>query len=166
MARSNKKTPNALGNYINIVVADYIHVRAIYNLDKDFHPYPMPKKWWAEKIGSDPGYVVYAAVCGDTKITVGYVVTSYNDNPKVLRIERLLVAPNYRRYKVGTMLVLRVLADMPPVATNLVYLVPELDLPTHLFLRACGFRARLPIKANAFPMYENSNGIRFFYRGR
>lgn len=84
---------------------------------------------------------------------------------KAVQITRLLVAPDKRRAKIATRLMLSVKAAMPPMIDKLQFVVPELDLDTQLFLRRLEFKARLPLKANAFPGYENENGISFVWRG-
>jgi hypothetical protein len=166
MPKKRPKPSNDLDRYVSITVADPFYTKPLAAVDKTYHPHPMPRKWWSNRCAMDMEIdtVVHAAVDGQTKIVLGYIVSSWDGNSRAVTIERLLVSPQFRRSKVATQLLLRVKADMPPITDRLIYVVPELDLDTQLFLKETGFKARLPLKANAFPGYVNENGILFVRR--
>lgn len=157
------KPSNDLDRYVSITVADAFYAKPVVALDNMYHPHPMPRKWWSQRLALDLEIdtVVHTAVHGETKIVMGYIVSSWDGQSDSVSITRLLVAPSFRRTKIATMLVLRVQADMPPITNKPTFLVPELDLDTQLFLKDTGFRAKVPLKANAFPGYVNENGILF-----
>jgi hypothetical protein len=122
----------------------------------------MSKRYWQGVILDDPNYLVHYAMHVGSRMCLGYLVTKYTGRQSVT-IERMLVSPEQRRIKIGTRLLLRCVSDKPPGAGKLVYVVPEGDLDTQLFLKSTGFRAKLPIKEGHFPGYANPNGIRFIW---
>ena len=159
-ALTRRKDKNALGSYINYYVAEENAISALYHLDKDFHLRPAGKRYWQDVVMNDPAYLVHYAKHISTKVCVGYAVTKYTGKSSLV-IERLLVMPEHRRIKIGTRLLLRCVADLPPGIHKMTYVVPEGDLDTQLFLKQTGFKARLPLKENHFPTYSSPNGIRF-----
>jgi GNAT superfamily N-acetyltransferase len=160
-----KRTPKP-EKYISVSGAGEFHTRQIAAFDNRYHPHPMPRKWWSARLSElDPDTLVHIAFCDHTRKIFGYAVSYWPITGKAVSITRLLVAPDKRRAKIATRLMLSVKAAMPPMIDKLQFVVPELDLDTQLFLRHLEFKARLPLKANAFPGYANENGISFVWRG-
>jgi GNAT superfamily N-acetyltransferase len=157
---TRRNPENDIKNWVNYYVADEHVARSLYSIDKAFHPHPAGKRYWQTVVASEETKLVHFAMHIKTRLCLGYLVTQYTGKSAV-NIERMLVIPEYRRIKVGTRLLLRCIADMPPGIHKLAYVVPEGDLDTQLFLKATGFKARLPIKENHFPDYQSVNGIRF-----
>lgn len=156
-----KRTPKP--NYISVACAGEFHTKQLAAFDNRHHPHPMPRKWWSAKlsIDLDPDTLVHIASCDNTKRILGYAISYWPMTSKAVHVTRLLVAPDKRRAKIATRLMLSVESAMPPGINKLQFVVPELDLDTQLFLRQAGFKARLPLKANAFPGYRNESGIMF-----
>ncbi len=166
MPKKRTKPSNDLDRYVSITVADAFYTKPITFMDNKYHPHPMPRKWWSRRLALDLEIdtVVHAAVHGESKLLMGYIISSWDGQSDTVTISRLLVAPEFRRTKIATMLLLRVKSDMPPICSKIAFVVPELDLDTQLFLKETGFRARVPLKANAFPGYVNENGISFVWK--
>lgn len=155
-----RRPENDLKAFINYYIADEHVTRSLYSIDKAFHPHPAGKRYWQNAVTSEDTKLVHFAMHIKTRLCVGYLVTEFTGK-QFVSIERMMVIPEYRRIKVGTRLLLRCVADLPPGVSKLSYVVPEGDLDTQLFLKNTGFKARLPLKENHFPDYQNVNGIRF-----
>jgi len=160
-----KRTPKP-EKYVSIACAGEFHTKQLAAFDNRHHPHPMPRKWWSAKLSLDldPDSLVHIASCDHTKRIYGYAISYWPMTSKAVQVTRLLVAPDKRRAKIATRLMLSVKAAMPPMIDKLQFIVPELDLDTQLFLRHLEFKARLPLKANAFPGYVNENGISFVWK--
>lgn len=117
-------------------------------------------------VNPDMGNIYLAHIAVHKKTSVlGYVVSRYQGG-STIRIERLLVAPPVRRFKIASRLMVRLVSDKPDEVDRMIFNVPEGDLETQLFLRSVGFKATLPIREGAFPTYSNTNGIRFVWRDK
>lgn len=156
-----------LRNYVNYRAANPFDLRQILALDyervdgEERLP-PKSEKWWADRLNDGEALhtVIHIAVHIDTKVVVGYIVTTWLTH-NTIRIDRLRVGTNFRRIRIGTRLLLRILSDKPPAVTRLTYVVPEQDLNSQLFLRSVGFIANRKMKHGAFPSTETGIGIKF-----
>jgi hypothetical protein len=134
----------------------------IQKLDAENDRLPKSDKWWFRRLefGEETNTVVHVAVHAHTRSLVGYIVTTWATH-NTIRIDRLLVGKDFRRIRVGSRMLLRVLSDKPREVSKLAYVVPEQDLETQLFLKSVGFNAKLPLRQNAFPDTESGVGIKF-----
>jgi ribosomal protein S18 acetylase RimI-like enzyme len=152
----------ALVNYVNYRVAMPLDLKSIQNLDAINKQVRKSNKWWLARLEQqdEPHTVIHVAAHIHTRQIVGYVVTTWSAE-NTIRIDRLLVGDEFRRIRIGTRLLLRVLSDKPPSVTRMIYTVPEQDLDAQLFLKSVGFKAVLPLRENAFPHTETGIGIKF-----
>lgn len=151
-----------LHNYVNYMVASPVELLAIVQLDQGHYLPAKSEKWWARRLehGEELNTVIHIAMHIHTRRLIGYIATTWLTH-NTIKIERLLVGEDFRRIHIGTRMLLRVLADKPPIVTRLVYTVPEADLDSQLFLKAVGFIAKMPLKYDAFPQTETGIGIKF-----
>lgn len=162
MPKRNKKS---LDSYVDFIMGMPEHARQVANFDAKFHKYPDTLKAWKSIMSiEEMDIIVYLAVHGKQNRICGYMVTSTGPSNSLL-VHRMLVDPELRRLKIGTRLLLRFKGDIVSGVKRINYVVPEVDLDTQLFLRAVGFQAKLPLKADAFPGYAGSEaGIKFTYK--
>ena len=151
-----------LVNYVNYRVATPFDLKAIQKLDATNKQFHKSNKWWQSRLdaGLEAHTVVHVACHIHTRQLVGYVVSTWSAE-NTLRIDRLLVGDEFRRIRVGTRLLLRVISDKPPTVERMIYTVPEQDLDTQLFLKSVGFKAVLPLREDVFPHTETGIGIKF-----
>jgi len=152
----------ALVNYVNYRVARPLDLRSIQALDATNKQFRKSNRWWQNRLDMDEEShtVVHVAAHIHTRQIVGYVVTTWSSE-NTIRIDRLLVGDEFRRIRIGTRLLLRVIADKPPTVDRMIYTVPEEDLDAQLFLKSVGFKAVLPLREAVFPHTETGIGIKF-----
>ena len=149
-------------NYVNYRVATPFDLQGLMQLDIDNDQRPKTPNWWMRRLdqGDEVNTIVHTAVHIHTRRLVGYIVTTWATATSI-RVNRLLVGKEFRRIRIGTRMLLRVLSDKPIGVCTLTYTVPEQDLESQLFLKSVGFIAKMPLRVGAFPNTDSGLGIKF-----
>jgi ribosomal protein S18 acetylase RimI-like enzyme len=75
---------------------------------------------------------------------VGFIF--YEIDASSIEIDSLLVDPSFRRRGIGTELLSKLIAKLNKKRREIRFKVSEYDLPSHLLLKKCGFKAIEVIK--------------------
>jgi len=84
------------------------------------------------------------------------------DSPKRIWLENLAVARSWRRQRVASAIVQRLIRQLSPAMPEILTQVRETNLPAQLFLKAQGFKATDVLRA----FYDSEDAFIFTYRLR
>ncbi len=161
-----KKRParKPLHEFVRYAQAFPAQARILANFDKRHNPSPMSLREWKWTLAEEQVDILcYVALHGKQNSVCGYLLVGPGSATSV-SILNVFVEPELRKCGIGTRLLLTLLGDLTPDVARINFVVPEDDLDLQLFLRTVGFKARLPLKAEAFPGRTNETGIKFTYK--
>lgn len=105
-------------------------------IDKASYEYPLTEEEFL-KMMSQRNCIGLVAEVRDK--VIGFVI--YQIHTKLITICRMAVYPQYRRKRVGALMLAKIISKLTPKRRVLKVTVNERSLETHLFLKECGLTA-------------------------